>query len=102
MTLSTLLLCAFSLALLSYGWPEASKNHNSSDLLSTCNQIAAAISNASQVFFPCERIILSSDPNLMGDQLIKLHLSISSTSLTLLWQVPRRPLAQWSLALLRM
>ncbi|KAH9990394.1 FAD-binding domain-containing protein [Russula vinacea] len=46
------LLCTFSLALLSYGQPETLENHNSSDLLCTCNQIAVAISGASQVFFP--------------------------------------------------
>ena len=59
MTLTKLLLlCAFSPALLSYGRPEALKNHNSTDLLCICNQIAAAVSNASQVFFPREGIIL--------------------------------------------
>ncbi|KAF8479493.1 FAD-binding domain-containing protein [Russula ochroleuca] len=52
MALRTLLLGAFSLALLSYGQPEALENHNPSDLLCTCNQIALAISDASQVFFP--------------------------------------------------
>ncbi|KAF8486364.1 FAD dependent oxidoreductase [Russula ochroleuca] len=52
MALRTLLLGASSLALLSYGQPEALENHNSSDLLCTCNQIAAAISDASQVSFP--------------------------------------------------
>ncbi|KAH9990390.1 hypothetical protein BJV77DRAFT_613305 [Russula vinacea] len=51
MALATLL-CTFSLALLSYGRPETLENHNCSDLLCTCNQIAAAISGASQVFFP--------------------------------------------------
>ena len=59
MVLSTFLLYAFSLASLSYGWPEVSKSHNSSDLLSTCNRIKVAISNASQVFFPREWVILS-------------------------------------------
>jgi hypothetical protein len=57
MALRTLLLGASSLALLSYGQPEALENHNSSDLLCTCNQIAAAISDASQVSFPCERVV---------------------------------------------
>ncbi|KAF8486357.1 FAD-binding domain-containing protein [Russula ochroleuca] len=52
MAFTTLLLCAFSLGLLSHGQPEAVRNHNSSDLLYTCNKIAAAISGASQVFFP--------------------------------------------------
>ncbi|KAH9990392.1 hypothetical protein BJV77DRAFT_963381 [Russula vinacea] len=46
------LLYTFSLALLLYGQSEALENHNSSGLLYTCNQIAAAISGASQVFFP--------------------------------------------------
>ena len=59
MTLTALLLCAFSLASLSYGWPEPSNSHNSSDVLSTCHRIAAAISGASQVFFPRERVIHS-------------------------------------------
>ena len=59
MALATLLLCAISLGLLSYGQPEALGNHNSSDLLYTCNKIVAAISGASQVFFPRKRFILS-------------------------------------------
>ena len=54
-----LLLCTFSLVSLSYGRPEALEKRNPSDLQSTCIQIAAAISGASQVFFPRERIILS-------------------------------------------
>ncbi|KAF8486344.1 FAD-binding domain-containing protein [Russula ochroleuca] len=52
MALTTHLLCAFSLGLLSYAQPEPSENYNSSDLLITCNKISAAISGASQVFFP--------------------------------------------------
>jgi hypothetical protein len=59
MALRTLLLGAFSLALLSYGQPETLENHNSSDLLCICNQIAAAISGASQVFFPREHSVFS-------------------------------------------
>ena len=59
MALATLLLCASSLALLSYGQQEVWENHGSSDLLSTCNQIAAAISGVSQVFFPRERVVFS-------------------------------------------
>jgi hypothetical protein len=59
MALGTLLLFTFSLASLSYGWPETFEKRNSSDLLCTCNEIAAAISGASQVFFPRERVILS-------------------------------------------
>ena len=59
MALATLLLYAFSLASLSHGRKEASKSYNSSDLLSTCNQIKVAISSASQVFFPRERVIIS-------------------------------------------
>ena len=59
MALTTLLLYAVSLALLSYGQPEALGNHNSSGPLYTCNKIAAAISGASQVFFPRKCVILS-------------------------------------------
>jgi hypothetical protein len=59
MALATLLLCASSLALLSYGQPETWDNHDSSDLLSTCNQIATAISDVSQVFFPRKRVVFS-------------------------------------------
>jgi hypothetical protein len=55
----TTLLCTFSLAVLSYGQPETLENHNFSDLLCTCHQIAVALSGASQVFFPRERVILS-------------------------------------------
>jgi hypothetical protein len=58
MALATLL-CAFSLALLSIGQPEPLDNHNSSYPLSTCNQIAATISGASQVFFPREHVIFT-------------------------------------------
>ena len=59
MASTTLLLCISYLALLSYGQPEIWENHNSSDFLITCNQIAAAISGASQVFFPRERVVFS-------------------------------------------
>ncbi|KAH9990419.1 hypothetical protein BJV77DRAFT_1068929 [Russula vinacea] len=52
MALATLLLCAFFLASSSYGWPEVFEIRNASGLLCTCNKIAAAISGASQVFFP--------------------------------------------------
>ena len=52
MALTSLLLCAFSLALRSHGKPAALETRNSSDLLCTCDDIAAAISGASQVFFP--------------------------------------------------
>lgn len=57
------LLYAISLALLSHGQQETSRpfarTHNSSDYVSTCDEIAAAISGASQVFFPRKRVILS-------------------------------------------
>ena len=63
-TTITLILYAFSLALLSHGQQEvfthSAATHNSSDPMRTCDQIAAAISCASQVFFPRERVILSS------------------------------------------
>ena len=55
----TMLLYALFLAVLSNGRPEALGKRNSSDLLRTCNQIAAVISSASQVYFPCKRVILS-------------------------------------------
>jgi hypothetical protein len=59
MASTTVLLCALSLALLSYGQLETLEDHNSFDLLCTCNQIEAAISGASQVFFPRERVLFS-------------------------------------------
>jgi hypothetical protein len=59
MALTKLLVCAFSLALLSYGRPEALEKRNSPDFKSACDKIAAAISGASQVFFPRKRAILS-------------------------------------------
>ncbi len=59
MKLTSLLLLASLLAFRSYGRAEALEKRNSSDLLWTCNQIAASISDASQVFFPRERVILS-------------------------------------------
>jgi hypothetical protein len=70
------LLYAISLALLSHGQQEVlglldAITHNSSDPLSTCDQIAATISCASQVFSPCERVILSfclRYSNLMDNQ----------------------------------
>jgi hypothetical protein len=57
MALRTLLLGALSQALLSFGQPEVMEIYNPSDLLCTCNQIAATISDVSQVFFPCERVV---------------------------------------------
>jgi hypothetical protein len=50
MALATLLFCTFFLSILSYGRPEAIQSF--SKLQYTCNQIAAAVSGASQVFFP--------------------------------------------------
>jgi hypothetical protein len=47
-------LSASFLVLCSHGRPEAFEKHNSSDLLCTCNQIAKAVSGASQVFFSRE------------------------------------------------
>ncbi|KAF8486355.1 FAD dependent oxidoreductase [Russula ochroleuca] len=49
---STTLLCAFFLALLSCSRSERLEEPSTSDMQYTCNQIAAAISSASQVFFP--------------------------------------------------
>ena len=59
MALVTLLLCAFSLALLSHGGPEAFEGHNFSGFLCTCNRIEAVISSASHVFFPRKQVVLS-------------------------------------------
>ena len=50
MALETLLFCSFFLSILSYGRPEAVQSP--SELQRTCDQIAAAISGASHVFFP--------------------------------------------------
>ena len=69
------LLYAFSLALLSRGQQEVldalADTNNSSTPRSTCDQIALAISRASQVFFPRECDILSFGlrySNLMSNQ----------------------------------
>jgi hypothetical protein len=59
MTFIPLLSFMFFLELCAYSRAEALEKHNSSDLLCTCNQIAAAISGVSQVFFPRECVILS-------------------------------------------
>ena len=50
MALAALLFCSFYLLILSYGRPEDAQGP--SELRRTCDQIAAAISGASQVFFP--------------------------------------------------
>ena len=75
LTMFKFLLYAFSLALLSHGQQEAlgllATTLNSSDPMRICDQIAAAISRTSQVFFPRERIILSFGlrySNLMDNQ----------------------------------
>jgi hypothetical protein len=52
MALMLLVLYSFALALRSYGKPAIFETCNSSDLLCTCNDISAAISGASKVFFP--------------------------------------------------
>jgi hypothetical protein len=70
------LLYTFSFALLSHGQQEVlsllATTHNSSDPMRTCDQIAAAaISRASQVFFPRERVVFSFGLryiNLMANQ----------------------------------
>jgi hypothetical protein len=59
MDLTTPLLWVFSLALLSYGQQEVLEKHNHSNPIGTCNLISVTISNASQVYFPRERIIIS-------------------------------------------
>lgn len=56
------LLYAITFALPSQGQQDVldllATTHNTSDPMSTCDQIAAAVSCASQVFFPRERVIL--------------------------------------------
>ncbi|KAI0290493.1 FAD-binding domain-containing protein [Russula brevipes] len=47
------LLFSFLLASHSYGEQESLQKNTHSDYLRTCNQIAAAISGASEVFYPC-------------------------------------------------
>ncbi len=61
MALKLLLLfaCFLELRASAYSFAEALQKRNSSDFLWTCNQISAAISDASQVYFPRECIILS-------------------------------------------
>jgi hypothetical protein len=98
MALATFLLYAFSLASLSPAYDGQqdvfgllATMHNSTDPLNTCDQIATAISGASQVSFPRKRIILSSGlrySNLMGDQaapeylLDMAHASASSSEVS--------------------
>ncbi|KAI0273284.1 FAD-binding domain-containing protein [Russula aff. rugulosa BPL654] len=79
MALMLLVLCSFVLALRSYGKPAIFETCNSSDRLCTCNDIAAAISGASQVFFP---------PT--PEYFLDISHAIS--------RVPRHPLARWSQA----
>ena len=55
MALATFLFCTFSLSILSYGRPEPVQT--ASGVQHTCDQIAAAISGASQVFFPRKCLI---------------------------------------------
>ena len=50
MALVTLLFCSLSLSIISYGRPEAVQSP--SELRYTCDRIRAAISDASQVFYP--------------------------------------------------
>jgi hypothetical protein len=50
------LVCASFLAPAVHAWPEA-RGNQTSEFLGTCHKIAAIISNASQVFFPRERVI---------------------------------------------
>jgi len=68
MVLTSVLLCAFALALRSYGKPAALETRNSLDLLCTCNDIATAISGTSQVFFPRMSSLIYDNFILMGGQ----------------------------------
>ena len=97
MALAPFLLYAFSLALLSLAYDDQdvfgllATMHNSTDPLNTCDQIAIAISGASQVSFPRKQAILSFRlrySNLIGDQaapeylLDIAHTSASSSELS--------------------
>ena len=60
MTLTPLLSILFLLELCAYGWAkEVLEKRNPSDFLCTCNEVADAISGASQVFFSRECAVLS-------------------------------------------
>jgi hypothetical protein len=61
LTMFKFLLYAFSLALLSHASGQQGVLANSPNPMRTCDQIAAAISRASQVFLPRERAILLFD-----------------------------------------
>ena len=52
MVSKTSLLCALLLTPAAFGHPDAWEKRDSSSFLDTCNQIAKAVSDASQVFFP--------------------------------------------------
>ena len=92
LTMFKFLLYAFYLALFLHGQQEAlgllATRNNSSDPIGICDQITAAISRASQVFYPRERFIPSFGlwySNLMNNQanpeylLDIFHASTSST-----------------------
>jgi hypothetical protein len=68
MALTSFLLCALFLASRSYGAPADLEKQYSSDILCACNEIAAAISSDSQVFFPRELFSHLSSFILMGYQ----------------------------------
>ena len=71
MTLTSLLSIVFLLELCAYSWAEeVLEKRNPSDFLCICNEIAAAISGASQVFFPREfcHSFIGNGFDLMGDQ----------------------------------
>ena len=86
MALMLLVLCSFALALRSYGKPAIFETCNSSDLLCACNDISAAISGASKVFFPrMPLLFMTLQFILMGDQaapeyLLDISHAISSSS----------------------
>ena len=68
-TLTLLLFLVSFLELCAYSSAEAPEKHNPSDLQRTCNQILAAISGASQVFFPREYVTYSLVMlNVIGNQ----------------------------------
>src|SRR5258708_20979886 len=102
MALIKFLLYAFTLALfqVSYGQQEffdlLTVGINSSVPMRTCDQIAVAVSSASQVFFPCKYVILSVIRFMIfhSEWAFKLHLSTCSTCHMHPIQVRRCPFAR--------
>src|SRR5947209_4216088 len=96
---ATFLFYTLSLTAVVYGNSEQFGIHGSSLFQSTCNKIEAAVSNASEVFFPCmsSRIMA-----IRADREIKRLPNILPTSHIPMCRVLNIPLALWSLAQRRM